>query len=444
MRTIEEIERSKWSFLLLFVIADLAQILFVSLITLDDQNPLLISFDIMRKSPLTSLSLFVSISLLQLFLLYMVVASMLRDPKMEKIYPEQSDPEKWDSRYSQEELVSWTRGIAEKSGVTVDRIYVMESPMPNAFTFSLPLLGSIVVLYSNLMDLLKPEEVKSIITHELGHIRNRDSPIQILLRTPSFFVHSIYLYIYLRLGLGLASSMLVNFDPIVAGVRLFILLCFIGLSRLMMTISLVLLQRASRDAEMLCDYHAAKIMGVHPTINALIRLGQRVEAISALVDEVKWLESLNPERRQPLDQSDFQKMILAYPLDGIDENNAREVAPELFLTKKLKHMRETYGVVLSDDQIKEAVKPAVESLTQKRKEQKQEQPQPASGTVEWREADLDSDERLSEKEIDKLVELLRTNPNSVMFENEVGAKILLLGHPDFKRRILQLHELFPE
>ncbi len=444
MRNIEEIERSKWTFLFLFLVADLAQILFVSLIALDDQNPFLISLDIMQKSPLTSLSLFVSISLLQLFLLYMVVGSMLRKRRMKMIYPERSDPEKWDSRYSQDELVSWTRGLAERSEVTVDRIYVMESPMPNAFTFSLPLLGSIVVLYSNLMDLLKPEEVKSIITHELGHIRNNDSPIQILLRMPSFFVHSIYLYIYLRLGLGIASAMLVNFNPFIAGVRFFILLCFIGLSRLMMTISLVLLQRSSRDAELLCDYHAAKVMGVRPTINALIRLGQRVEAISALVDEVKWLESLNPERRKPIDQSDLEKMILAYPLDGIDENNAREVAPELFLTRKLKHMRETYGISLSDEQIKEAVRPAIESLTRQRKEQKSEEPKPGSGTVEWRDADLDSDERLSEKEIGNLVELLRANPDSVMFETEVGAKILLLSHPDFKRRILQLYEIFPQ
>jgi hypothetical protein len=191
------------------------------------------------------------------------------------------------------------------------------------------------------------------------------------------------------------------------------------------------------------DYHAASVLGHEATINALIRLGQRVEAITVLIEEIRWLESLNPERAGPIKSVELMRMITQYPLDGIDEVNARQVAPGVFLATRLKHMREVYGIQLTDEQIKTAVDPAVLGLQKKRDDAK-----PDSETskeiqiVDWRKVDYDEDRRLSTEELTDLLRILRENPTKMLFDREVGANLLTLDHPNFRRRILFIAEEF--
>jgi len=267
---------------------------------------------------------------------------------------------------------------------------------------------------------------------------------------PSFFIDIIYLYVYVRLGLGVANAAVIG-DLITAGVRVIVLLLFFGLSRFLMLISQLLMQKGSRQAELLSDYHAADIVGVETTINALIRLGQRVEALSALINEIRWLESLNPERTGAVSQAELIRMITQYPLDGIDEANAKQMAPGVFLSTRLKHMRAVYGVQFSDDQIKIAVAPATVFLQEKRAEFEKEakkterkklKDRTTTETVDWRKVDYDGDRRLSKEELQDLLELLRSNPNALMFTNELGMNLLAVDHPDFRKRVLTIADSF--
>ncbi|MHA2041888.1 MAG: hypothetical protein ACW975_08495, partial [Candidatus Thorarchaeota archaeon] len=148
----------------------------------------------------------------------------------------------------------------------------------------------------------------------------------------------------------MSNALFVYSDFILAGIRVLALLAFFGLSRFLAAVSAYLMQKGSREAELLSDYHAAEVIGAEQTINGLIRLGQRTEAISVLIEEIRWLESLNPERSGAVTQKELVRMIEQYPLDGIDEANARELAPWVFLATRLKHMREVYGVAFSDEQ----------------------------------------------------------------------------------------------
>ena len=119
-------------------------------------------------------------------------------------------------------------------------------------------------------------------------------------------------------------------------------------------------------------------------------------------------------------------MIEQYPLDGIDEANARHMAPWVFLATRLKHMREVYGVDLSDQQIKSAIEPAMAFLEEKRpeKEETAEEEDKTPKTIDWRSVDYDGDRRLSNDELKDLLELLRTNPKKLMFDSEVGKNLL--------------------
>jgi Zn-dependent protease with chaperone function len=442
--TIEEVTKRKWLALYAFLIMDFLQILFVSVLYLNELNPFVVGIDFSRFEPVASLTLLVGISLLQLFLVYYMAVAMQRSPDLLRLYPEFNEQEEWICQYSRDEIVDWTLDAAKRSGVSVSRIYLMKSPLPNAFTFSLPLMGSIIAVHSNILDVLQPDEVKAIIAHEVGHIKNRDSIIQILARMPAFFIDTIYIYVYVRIALGVSNALFVYGDVVMAGIRVLVLVAFFGLSRFLAAVSAFLMRKASREAELLSDYHAAEVIGAEQTINGLIRLGQRTEAISVLITEIRWLESLNPERSGAVTQKELIRMIEQYPLDGIDEANAREMAPWVFLATRLKHMREVYGVDLSDPQIKAAIEPAMAFLEDKRpeKEEPSKEEDKTPKTIDWRAVDYNGDRRLSNNELKDLLELLRTNPTKLMFDSEVGRNLMSLSHPDFRRRVLTIADAF--
>jgi Zn-dependent protease with chaperone function len=440
---IEEIERKKWMAIYAFLIMDFIQILFVSLMYLDNSTLFVVGINFSRMDPLVSISLFVGITLMQLVLLYLSAGQMLRSPELIELYPNFNTKTQWQRRFSRDDIVKWTLDLAKKSEVSITKIFLMASPLPNAYTFSLPLIGSIVVVHSNTLDVLNEEEMQAIIAHELGHIKNHDSIVTIFTRMPSFFIDVIYLYIYVRLILAIADSLMVNIDLYSALIRLLVLVSFFIVSRVLTLVSQYFMKRASRSAELMSDYHAASVLGHEAMINGLIRLGQRVEAITVLIDEIRWLESLNPERVGSISNPELMRMITQYPLDGIDEQNARQVAPWVFLSTKLKHMRDVYGVNLTDEQIKDAVEPAVDPLLKKRNDVK-----PISKTtkdtkvVDWREVDYNEDRRLSSQEITDLLKLLRTQPSKMLFDREVGVNLMTMDHPDFRRRVLFIADEF--
>ncbi len=430
-KTVKEIQDDKWLSLTKFFMTDIVQIVFVSFLYLDSNSLFIVGIDLTRTNAFVSLSLFVAIIVLQMIIIYYTALGRMGREDMIKLYPKFNKPKEWTCRHSQENLVKWTLEIAEKSGVTVNKIYLLRSPIPNAFTFSLPLVGSIVVVHSNLADLLNSEEVKAIISHEIAHIRNRDSIVQILARMPDFFVQIIYLYIYVRIGMGIVDALLVTFDIVAVIVRIIVLLAFFILANIMLYLGKRYIQRASRAAEHLADYHAAEILGPTNTINALLRLGQRVEAIVTLADELKWLAGLNATGIMPLTNEEINRAIGSMSSVEIDERVVRQNASRIFLENRLKLLRDTYGLALSDEQISTIVKPAVEKLIKTRGLTKKE-----VSTVDWRAADTDGDERLDSDELAKLVGILRKDPEKLMFDSEVGKNFLLMDHPDFRRRIL--------
>jgi Zn-dependent protease with chaperone function len=439
---IEEVNRQKWMAIYAFLIIDVIQIFFVSMLTIG--NPIFVlGFDPANSDPIISVSLFIGIGLMQIMMLYVSASQMLRQKDLVRLYPDYDEEYTWRGRYSRDEIVKWIQELAKKSDVKVDKIYLMNSPLPNAFTFSLPLLGSIVTVHSNTLDVLNEEEVKAIITHELGHIANRDSLVQILSRMPSFFIDLIYLYIYIVLGVSVLSAVFLDSNFALAGIRLVVLGGFFLLSRILTIVSRLFMQKASRSAELMSDYHAASVLGHEATINALIRLGQRVETITALIEEVRWLESLNPERTGAISNAELMRIITQYPLDGIDEVNARQVAPGVFLSTRLKHMREVYGLQLSDEQIESSVSAAIPTLLKKRDEAKPKvEPETSEKKIDWRTVDYNEDRRLSSEELTELLKILRENPHKMLFDNEVGVNLLILDHPNFRRRVLFIADEF--
>jgi len=64
--------------------------------------------------------------------------------------------------------------ICKKEGMKKPKIYLVDDPTPNAFAFGRSRGSANVAIHRGLLELLDKEEVKAVIAHELGHIRNRD------------------------------------------------------------------------------------------------------------------------------------------------------------------------------------------------------------------------------------------------------------------------------
>jgi heat shock protein HtpX len=67
------------------------------------------------------------------------------------------------------------RDLAARAELPMPRVYVMDSPQPNAFATGRSPSRSAVCASTGLLDTLSEEEVAGVMAHELAHIRNRDT-----------------------------------------------------------------------------------------------------------------------------------------------------------------------------------------------------------------------------------------------------------------------------
>ncbi len=75
-------------------------------------------------------------------------------------------------------LHSMVEELAEAAGVPKPRICVIPQEAPNAFATGRDPAHGVVAVTEGIMRLLSPDELKGVLAHEMGHIKNRDILIQ--------------------------------------------------------------------------------------------------------------------------------------------------------------------------------------------------------------------------------------------------------------------------
>ncbi|WP_262298798.1 zinc metalloprotease HtpX [Microvirga sesbaniae] len=75
------------------------------------------------------------------------------------------------------ELVHMVRGLAQRAGLPMPRVYLIDNPQPNAFATGRNPENAAVAATTGLLHMLSPDEVAGVMAHELAHIRNRDTLI---------------------------------------------------------------------------------------------------------------------------------------------------------------------------------------------------------------------------------------------------------------------------
>ncbi|BFI74704.1 zinc metalloprotease HtpX [Sulfurisphaera ohwakuensis] len=67
--------------------------------------------------------------------------------------------------------------VARRAGIKTPRVFLVDEPYPNAFAYGNYITGKRIGITIPLLQILTPEELESVIGHELGHIKHNDVEI---------------------------------------------------------------------------------------------------------------------------------------------------------------------------------------------------------------------------------------------------------------------------
>jgi heat shock protein HtpX len=81
------------------------------------------------------------------------------------------------------DLVNLVAGLAERAGLPMPRVFIMDNPQPNAFATGRNPEHAAVAVTTGLMERMNREELAGVLAHELAHIKNHDTLIMTITAT---------------------------------------------------------------------------------------------------------------------------------------------------------------------------------------------------------------------------------------------------------------------
>jgi heat shock protein HtpX len=176
--------------------------------------------------------------------------------------------------------------IVARNNLPKPKIAVIDTNMPNAFATGKSKKSSIVAVTTGLMDTLDdPEELESVIAHELTHIRNRDAVVLTLvsvLPTVAWYLVQFGFYGGLYGGMGYGR------DRNNGGIMIIVIVVAV----VVFVISFLIVRAISRYREFSADRGAAQMTGKPVKLaNALMKISGSMRRVPT--KDLRQVEGLN-------------------------------------------------------------------------------------------------------------------------------------------------------
>ncbi|SNS12178.1 heat shock protein HtpX [Sphingomonas laterariae] len=81
------------------------------------------------------------------------------------------------------EFVGLVQDLARRGGMPMPKVYIIDSPHPNAFATGRNPENAAVAATTGLLAILNRDEIEGVMAHELAHVRNRDTLIMTMTAT---------------------------------------------------------------------------------------------------------------------------------------------------------------------------------------------------------------------------------------------------------------------
>jgi heat shock protein HtpX len=81
------------------------------------------------------------------------------------------------------DFVRMVRTLAARAQLPMPKVYIIDSPHPNAFATGRNPENAAVAATTGLLNMLSQDEVAGVMAHELGHVKNRDTLIMTMVAT---------------------------------------------------------------------------------------------------------------------------------------------------------------------------------------------------------------------------------------------------------------------
>ncbi len=204
--------------------------------------------------------------------------------------------------------------LCQTAGIKVPKLGIVENPNPNAFVFGNKMAGYTLAVHTGLLETLNKDEIRAVIGHEVGHIKNGDCDTMTFLSVLPMIASYIAIgALYATRGAGRSRNG--------GGLALF-LIAVAALAGLTYLITAVLVKYLSRIREYYADAYSALITDPTHLASALAKITYGLSLAEAN-KENKGVRSfyINDAETAAADMAALKKGN--YDLDGdgvLDEN----------------------------------------------------------------------------------------------------------------------------
>ena len=334
-------------------------------------------------------------------------------PNMVEIYPNMNSEETTIGAVAIEDIVTWTKDLADEMSVEIRTILIHEAHEPNAATsFSIG-KGNLIFLNRNLIEICTPEGIKSVIAHELGHVDGSDVLWKVLSVLPQQLAGLWLFLICIQ-----CAAMIPFSDGFGAfAVRTLAALGCLTLGGILLGVVKKVSQMYAQTKEYMADLAAARVVSPEGMINALLRVYARSYTLTQFKAGLVRTSAANT----------FNEAVRFFPVGDLSKEDIQSAIPKALVQAQLSMMERWFQIEIPSAKKREWIE-LIEQL------EPQVKPSKDAAAFAWRIFDLNKDGYLQQEEISVLIHRLITDPSAL----DGGGG----DHPPMRDRILKVAAAF--